>query len=508
MSLQSSEHWTASTRWERPDLTPRPPELLSLPSGPLRRWLEMFQRGQSVVTLGAGPLQTPEELELLRSLDIHQHLAVPLLREKKLLSFVGISNPRHCSHNDALARLVTRLLITRMGESRLQHHLKELCRSNYRHILSSMAVGLWTIRIPSDGRPPQLVADETMYRALGAPTSLTPEECYQFWYSRINAGYYSYVHDAVRSMIDTRQKVQLEYTWNHPSLNEVLVQCTGIRAEDDGDGVCLQGYHRILSGTHCPQFLPELDKRELFEYNELKQTIFFHTDRHLIAGECRHENGFPQCWIDNHIVHPHFAQEFQAAFSRVCLKSDLVLPEILLQSKGGTYEWFQLSLRHPGQEEVDLNTMVVSVEPIGAQRVQQLGSLRVQRFYHAVLTETTAHAEVDLESGQLLSVGGLWRDLSQDYRGHFDHFIRTLQGWLSPYLSQKDLTLLDDYLSRERWSSLLERSDEARRIIFRMPVDGTERRVELVIHLFQESMTQSVYALLYIRNCRCQESPD
>ena len=82
-----------------------------------------------------------------------------------------ISNPRHCSHNDALARLVTRLLITRMGESRLQHHLKELCRSNYRHILSSMAVGLWTIRIPSDGRPPQLVADETMYRALGAPTS-------------------------------------------------------------------------------------------------------------------------------------------------------------------------------------------------------------------------------------------------------------------------------------------------------------------------------------------------
>ena len=88
-----SEHWTASTRWERPNLPPRPPEWLSIPPGPLRRWVEMFQRGQSVITLGAGPLQTPEELELLHSLDIHQHLAVPLLREKKLLSFVGISNP-------------------------------------------------------------------------------------------------------------------------------------------------------------------------------------------------------------------------------------------------------------------------------------------------------------------------------------------------------------------------------------------------------------------------------
>lgn len=507
---EPSGHWTASnsTRWERPDLPPRSPDLLSLPPGPLRRWVEMLQRGQSVITLGTGPLQTPEERELLHSLDIHQHLAVPLLRDKKLLSFVGITNPRHCPHNDALARVVTRMLMTRMGESRLQHHLKELSRSNYRHILSSMSVGLWTIRMPSDGRPPQMVADETMYRALGAPTSLTPEECYEFWYSRINAGYYSYVHDAVRSMIDTGQQVQLEYTWNHPSFGEVIVQCNGIRVLDDSGTSHLQGYHRILSGTHCPQFLPELDKRELFEYNELKQTIFFHTDRHLIAGEQRHESGFPKCWIDNQIVHPHFSQEFQAAFSRVCLKSDLVLPEILLQSKGGTYEWFQLSLRHPGQEEVDLNTMVVSLEPIGPHRVQQLGSLRVQRFYHAVLAETTAHAELDLESGQLLSVGGLWRELSQDYRSHSSHFIRTLQGWLSPYLSQEDLALLDDYLSRERWASLLENSHEARRIVFRMPVDGTERRVELVIHLFQESMTQSVYALLYLSNCRCQESPD
>ena len=179
----------------------------------------------------------------------------------------------------------------------------------------------------------------------------------------------------------------------------------------------------------------------------------------------------------------------------------------MLQSKGGTYEWFQLSLRHPGQEEVDLNTMVVSVEPIGAQRVQQLGALRVQRFYHAVLSETTAHAEVDLESGQLLSVGGLWRELSQDYRNHSDHFIRTLQDRLAPYLSPEDLTLLDDYLSRERCSILLEHNTEARRFVFRMPVDGIMRRVELVVHLFQESMTQSVYALLYLRDCQCQESP-
>ena len=48
---------------------------------------------------------------------------------------------------------------------------------------------------------------------------------------------------------------------------------------------------------------------------------------------------------------------------------------------------------------------------------------------------------------------------------------------------------------------------EARRFVFRMPVDGIMRRVELVVHLFQESMTQSVYALLYLRDCQCQESP-
>lgn len=499
--------WTAAASWEQPDHPSLNPSLFYIPSQALRRWVEMFQRDQTVVLLGSGPLQTAEEREALRVRGIQQNISVPLYHRGKLLGFISISNPHHCIHDDSLARVLSRFLISRMDQEQARQLFHQLSRSDYRGILGTMSIGLWIIRMPPNGQPPQLLADEAMYRVLGAPETLTPEECYQFWYTRINDGYYNYVHDALRLMTTIDREVQLEYTWKHPTQGDVIIQCTGIRTENDGDTVCLHGYHRIYSNTQCPRCLPELETREQFEYNELDQSIFFHTERRLLAGEARRETGFPQCWIDNHMVHPHFAREFQSAFSRVCLKTDLVLPEILLKSKGGSYEWFCLSLRHPGREEVDLNTMLVSVEPIGAQRVLQLETLRVQRFYHAMLSETLGYAEVDLESGQLLSSGGIWRELAQDYQQTSTHFITVLQQKLSQYLPSQGQKLLEDCRHPEQWDALLESDNSSRQVYFSMPVNDASRRVGLMLHLFQEPSSQNTYALIYLRDCRCQDEP-
>lgn len=49
-------------------------------------------------------------------------------------------------------------------------------------------------------------------------------------------------------MIKSHRVVQLEYTWNHPQLGEVVVRCTGVRTADRNGKICLEGYHRILSG--------------------------------------------------------------------------------------------------------------------------------------------------------------------------------------------------------------------------------------------------------------------
>lgn len=49
--------------------------------------------------------------------------------------------------------------------------------------------------------------------------------------------------------------------------------------------ICLEGYHRIINDLDRLDFLPGSLQSEMFEYNEQKHSIYFHTKRKMIAGE-------------------------------------------------------------------------------------------------------------------------------------------------------------------------------------------------------------------------------
>jgi hypothetical protein len=280
----------------------------------------------------------------------------------------------------------------------------------------------------------------------------------------------------------------------------LVVRCTGVRTANRQGKICLEGYHRILSGIQQTQILPDVHNREIFEYNDLSRTIFFHTDRTLLSGEEAHESGFPQCWIDREIVHPHFVEAFRNAFSRVRLKADSELPEILLKSKAGTYEWFRLTLRHLGQEHQDLDTVVAVVEPTGKERVRELENMRIRRFYQVLLSETIAYAEVDLESGQLKTIGGLWSNYAQDYRSNTSRFFSILEQRLANYLSESDMEAFRRFRNKQYCEELFQNQISSHTFSYRRPVGQQMRWVELVIHIFREDVTQNVYALIYLRD--------
>ena len=102
-----------------------------------------------------------------------------------------------------------------------------------------------------------MYADKTMLEIMGVKGELTPEECYQHWFSRINNGYCHYVQYAVENMIETRRTVELSYTWNHPDKGHVSVRCLGLRVADSEGMVCLEGYHREINEVDRPKFLPD-----------------------------------------------------------------------------------------------------------------------------------------------------------------------------------------------------------------------------------------------------------
>lgn len=114
-------------------------------------------------------------------------------------------------------------------------------------ILRENDMGLWIIRIHEKNGYCEMYADETMERVLGVDKKYTPMECYHFWFDRIAEKYVDYVRRNVRYMCEAEKVVQLQYPWNHPTLGEVIVRCSGKRTEDADGMVTLKGCHRIVS---------------------------------------------------------------------------------------------------------------------------------------------------------------------------------------------------------------------------------------------------------------------
>ncbi len=124
---------------------------------------------------------------------------------------------------------------------------ESIIRFEPRDVLRETNVGLWVIRINEKEQYFEMHADDTMERIMGVDRKYTPQECYDFWYSRIKKEYVDYVQKNVQLMMELNKVVQLEYPWLHPTLGEVTVRCSGKRVKDCDGMIVLEGYHRAMS---------------------------------------------------------------------------------------------------------------------------------------------------------------------------------------------------------------------------------------------------------------------
>lgn len=360
--------WTNTYEWCPNGISPQKDALQEVPREILARWMTLFNQNKSIIVLNVDEMKQshPLEWQMLSSLNITNLMAAPICIAEKTVAFVGVDNQHISIQDDSMLQIIAAFLLIRLRQQRNEYRYKKLLAEKPEEILRLTGVGLWSLCIDQQNKYYTLTADDTMQKILGITDTLSPEECYQFWYSRISEGYYHYVNEAVSRMITSHNVVQIEYTWRHPEMGEVLVQCTGIRTDDIDSKICLQGYHRIISNIDRQSPVPEKQTYDIFEFNEPNKTIFFHTDRILLSGNKLHESDFPACWIHNGIVHKQFVTIFQETFDHVRLKKDFKIPKIMLKSKQGTYEWFTLSFQHLSLEVQDLDTVIIKIEQAGS----------------------------------------------------------------------------------------------------------------------------------------------
>ena len=372
--------------------------------------------------------------------------------------------------------------------------------SQYAEILDNTNLGLWEIRLDPETGKGEMYADPVMRRIMGITEDITPEECYTHWYSRINAGYYHYINMAVENCISTGKIIQVEYTWNHPAKGEVTVRCMTVRAADKEDKICLEGHHRIISELERPDFLPDGVKSEMFEYNEKKRTIYFHTDRTMLAGSQVREEDFPESWIRTQMVHPHFAGEFRELFRDVHKKEDPDSREMLFRVKDGEYKWFKVKTRHLSSKAEDLYTIAVLMDLADEERAMELEYMRKTDFYEALLSETVAYAEVDVESEKVMQSGGLWKHYKAENQEQGYTFDEIIRRQIDRVVCQEDRDSYQNSINLHYIKEMYKNGIATQEMSFRRMVNGQQCWMKLVFHVFQDRYTENMYALMYMKN--------
>lgn len=494
--------WHSTNIWRREGLLPDGLGRPLLSASGLQPWIQKASDGQPVVLMDIDPLKqtAPQVWDLLSKRQVRRMFGAAILKEQKILGFLNVEDPRQNLKRSPQLTALSGLLADRLTKSDTEKRLNELLSCRYEDILQNTCLGLWVIRLDRDKQRFEMFVDRIMRQILAIPENAGPQECYHHWYDRINDGYFHYVNLAIESMIGSRNIVEMEYTWNHPEKGEVMVRSLGLRAADSEGCIYLEGYQRVLSGMERPRFLPDGTSSEMFEYNERKGSIYFHTGRQILAGEADREDDFPECWIRSGIVHPHFAEEFRALFVHLEKKEDLLGAEFLLRAKNGTYEWFKLKTRHIGQDEQDLNTIIVLIDPAGQERAMELEYMRKSDFYKAMLSETAAYAEVDVESGLLQTAGGLWAPYVEECQRSGLPFSQTVDPHITELVHAEQADHYRQLLSTQGMTAIARDGDATRTLSFQRKVGDGYRWMKLVIHIFKERFSENLYALLYLKD--------
>ena len=372
-------------------------------------------------------------------------------------------------------------------------------------VLENTNLGLWEIRIDPETGYCEMYVDQVMRRIMGLREMLPPNECYEYWHGRISEGYYNYVDLGMQNAVKTGKIVQVEYTWNHPERGEITARCTSVRIKDKNGMICLEGYHRNVSGVVCPDFLPGGLQNERFEYNEKKHTIYFHTKRKMLAGDEIREKGFPKCWIDRKIVHPHFAEIFQSMFENREASADLSGVEILLRTKKEKYDWFKMKTGRLGNKGKDANTVAVLIEPAEQERTIELKYMQKKYFYEALISETAAYAEIDVEGRNIVEAGGLWKDYKKIRAKNRKQIEEMIDERIHEVTFSEDEAAYRECLSLSYMKAMYREGVHTRKLCFRRYVKGQLCWMKLVIHVFHDRYTENLYALLYLKDIDAQK---
>ncbi len=372
--------------------------------------------------------------------------------------------------------------------------------SNFIDVLDSSRIGLWSIEIDNNTGINRFYANNTMMELLGAKDYFSPEKLYEFWYSKIHKGYYSYIQKAIEKICSSDTSIEIEYPWKHPSLGDIIVRCSGKFIEIKDGVIVIKGYHQNINDLNQMKVVLSKTEDEIFEWYQDSNTAYVHTNcNQLYKNDVNVEN-FPQAWVDNGNVREDFKDIYLEAFERINKGSKKSVCELKMKTKDGGYMWFRMTLlKEDIQGDIISNVVVGKLENINNLKEIEIAYVRESKFYNSILKGMLAYGEINLSTDRFLSISGLWYQSIND-----------LEELSISQIMQKEIDNIfyeeerKDYLKIINVESLLEAYKSGTKNIRykykRFVQEDYIKTVEVIVNIFEEPYKKDILGVIYLRD--------
>ena len=113
-------------------------------------------------------------------------------------------------------------------------------------ILDVSGLGLWEIFIDCKTGVASMHCNKNMLQLLALEEHIPPEECYLWWYNRIDDSYKKYITETIEKIIGDRTTLEIEYPWHRPD-SLTYVRCRGSVISVTDEKIHVTGYHQDIS---------------------------------------------------------------------------------------------------------------------------------------------------------------------------------------------------------------------------------------------------------------------
>ena len=111
--------------------------------------------------------------------------------------------------------------------------------TTFQKILRNAKIGLWYSE-QKNGAPSKLYVDDTFYEMMEIDKSLSPEQVYDFWLTRVDEAYYDELENSTKGLRDG-DSFEAHYAWYHPTKGMIYIRHVGTMDHQYDDGYRISG---------------------------------------------------------------------------------------------------------------------------------------------------------------------------------------------------------------------------------------------------------------------------